>query len=165
MLNNHKLFIQKRVKRKMNEENLCENCLENEAKLDSLIDGEFKRLCSTCSMLDGAVNLPGPSKVDISSINARRTVKEILMGMSGIKKPGIKKKEVHLDDLWRVKKERENADKKFGEDMKHLNDPDNPKSVSTWVLGKAKLEVAKNKKPNPHGVSLSETKEDDVIDI
>lgn len=148
----------------MDEKELCENCQENSADRDGLVDGEFKRLCGKCSLLDNAVILEGRSNVDISKINARRTVKEILIGMSGIKGPGIKKKEVHLDDLRRVKNSLEGERKNFDEQLKHINDPDESKPWSKWVRGN-QLEVTKNKRPSPQGVKLDDVSEDEILNI
>lgn len=148
----------------MDEKELCESCQENTANLDGLVDGEFKRLCGKCSLLDNAVVLEGRSNVDISKINARRTVKEILMEMSGIKRPGIKKKEVHLDDLRRVKSSLDGEKKSFDEQLKHINDADEPKPWSKWTRG-SQLEVTKNKRPSPQGIKLDDVKEGEVLNI
>lgn len=150
----------------MDESKLCEHCLEDEAGFDGLISGEYKRLCNTCVELEGAVTLDGPSNIDISKINTRRTVKEVLMEMSGIPKPALKKKEVHLDDLRRVKKEREAEDKKFDHEIKHINDADSPGSWASRILNRRKkLEVEKDDRPSPQAMKLSEHKDDDVLDI
>ncbi len=148
----------------MEEKEMCEQCLEDPAVLDGLVGGDYKRLCNGCAALEGAVKLDGRSNIDISKVNTRRTVKEILMGMSGIAKPGLKKKEVHIDDLRRVKNEREKENKNFDDQMKHINDPDEEKPWSKWVRGFKRNE----KKPNPQArpeVKLDEVKEGDVLDI
>ncbi|MFC1686197.1 hypothetical protein ACFLZZ_04235 [Nanoarchaeota archaeon] len=143
---------------------VCEHCLENEAKFDGLLNGEYKRLCNNCVVLDGAVTLAGKSNVDISKVIARRTVKEILMNMSGIAKPALKKQEVHLDDLRRVKKDKEHEEKNFDNQLKHINDPDEPKPWSRWVRGFTP-EVKKDKRPSPDGVKLDDVRDGDVLDL
>lgn len=150
----------------MDESKLCEHCLESEAGFDSLIDGEYKRLCNSCVELDGAVTIPGPSNVDISKISTHRTVKEILMSMSGIPKPALKRQEVHLDDLRRIKNEKETENKKFDHEIKHINDADTPGSWASRILNRRKkLEVEKDDRPSPQAMKLSDIKDDDVLDI
>ncbi len=82
----------------------CESCLEKEAEVDGLVDGEYKKLCKTCVILERAVVVPPASNKSIHDLYKRPTVREVLSRMSGVNRPAINsyslpKKEVGLEDL------------------------------------------------------------------
>lgn len=82
----------------------CESCEERGAEVDALVEGEYKKLCKTCVVLDGAVIVPPAVNKSINDLYKRPTVREVLSRMSGVNRPAIDsyqmpKKEFGLEDL------------------------------------------------------------------
>ena len=119
----------------------CEQCFENPANVEALIDGEYKRLCNRCSILDGAVVLEEPLKINLDNIK-RETVRETLMRMSGLSRPHLRKKEVHLDDLRRVKHDLDKAKQNFEERLDQMRVKNKEKnSEPTFVRKKLNVKL------------------------
>jgi len=66
----------------------CEYC-GAVAELDVISDGDYLKVCRKCVDLDRMVVVQKPSNVQIDQSYKRRSVKEILTGMSGVSRtPG-----------------------------------------------------------------------------
>ena len=139
---------------------MCEECERKEAETDALVDGEYKRLCSRCAMVSGAVVVEKPSQLQISrSLYTRPKVRQVLSRMAGINKdnysPGeqrtvannpyahlripASRKQVSLDDLREVKKANEAENKELNEAVGQIEDVEaeveENKSKVSWFKG------------------------------
>lgn len=99
----------------------CESCFEKEAEVDGLLDGEYKKLCRPCAVMDGAVIVPPASNKSIHDLYKRATVREVLMRMSGIERPSVTKRNPHLDDLRQVKRTLDKERQSFDSEVKVLS--------------------------------------------
>ncbi|MBU2523163.1 MAG: hypothetical protein KKE23_02640 [Nanoarchaeota archaeon] len=123
---------------------MCEECERKEADVDALMDGDYKKLCSQCARMQGAVVVEKPSKEKIEmSQYDRPKVRQVLNRMAGINnnnytsessKPQpvrnpyahlripASRKNVSLDDLREVKKSNEAEEKQLNADVSQIED-------------------------------------------
>ena len=125
----------------------CESCFESPAEVEGIVEHEYMHLCRKCALIDGAVLLKKPTKINIEDSYKRQTVRQVLERMSGIERPKIYSKSPHIDDLRIVKKKLEEEDKKINEEIKIITN-DSSEEANKWSFSKVLQFFKKEKKPD-----------------
>lgn len=93
---------------------ICEECEENEAEKDVLVDGRSVRLCRKCAAISGGIVVEKPSQAQVEDSKRMWRVKEILSRSAGI--PYSKPvnlpntlRTVSLEDLRRIERDKKAA--------------------------------------------------------
>jgi hypothetical protein len=94
---------------------LCEECGENEAEKDAIVDGMPMKLCGKCASVSSGIVINKPSQGQVDESKRMWRVKEILSRSAGI--PYAQKpvnlpstlRTVSLEDLRRVDKDKKSA--------------------------------------------------------
>lgn len=158
---------------------MCEVCDRKEAEVDSIVDGDFKRMCSQCARLEGAIVVEKPSDQTVQdSMYKRPKVRQVLSRMAGINKDNYtpessrpqpvrnpyanlripaSRKNVSLDDLREVKKANELEEKQLNSEVNQIEDieaeVEQNKSKISWFKGlfsrKKKEETKQESVPGP----------------
>lgn len=121
----------------------CEICGRREAEADALVDGEYKQICRQCAAIEDAVIVEKPSQQQISMTDRRPKVRQVLSRMAGLNrdnyspesKPSTRvrnpyaglripaaRKNVSLDDLREVKKDKEAEEKELNAEVGQIED-------------------------------------------
>ncbi len=74
----------------LEKEEECEECGYKDVLFNAIIDGRQKRICNRCVIANGAIVLKKPVDVKIEEV-PRRSVKEIMAELSGIKPRPLEK--------------------------------------------------------------------------
>ena len=168
---------------------MCEECERKEADTDALVEGDYKKLCSQCAMIQGAIVVEKPSQQKIDQSHySRPKVRQVLNRMAGINssnytsessKPQAvrnpyanlripaSRKNVSLDDLREVKKANEAENRQLNADVSQIEDVEaeleQNKSKVSW-FGRITKIFKKEKKEEMVEVSAGEIAEGPASD-